>query len=686
MCDLFAPLPPLPKSSSAQQILIDAAQPVLDEWLYKMLFDENASNFELVVTADADARVHLAVGGRFSLGYLPLARFPSLDFEGETPTLIKLFLAPTFNLLTAVVRTANITTVCKSDGTQEMHAPGALVLAFRTGQLSRARLEIEALARAHARASAIADRVSGVISLAQTIWKEAILPLEAKLGALAKEVDAESGLVSDAPCSLVRELITLHAFGVPSAALHASLVRDFRDAELMRYLKAMNTAKDALVQLCVTQLNPALEMLIHLMGQLFGLSGWPHHFAVTLGLQPQRVSAVIAAAEGMRSAAELLLVSVRSISGGLSSFLCWLIRTVRRLRDESPPSAEEVALPDNDTIMSYLFAADSANCALVDAVGDLLSDVDDGPIVSQTMIERDILDEVSGLPPVRRLPQVEKELTRSIGECFELVANHVSAGFQLYSCTPIDEMLQSSSAVKSEALCTIDALHAPQSPTTAMRHAEPIQAPLVIVAIVDTEADVHAIFFRSAWTLNEAEPPEWAACAVSLPLGRPCSALLYQRDTERVLFLHPSTDGGTMLSLSEYNELPFVALDFNADASKSLVTRVLKRVSDGEMSVHTLHTMKSRRFDSPPANLALSHRRGLASFVSTTGLVHLLDLEESCDESDDDEEDADAVDTFAKAGETIVESQYSAPARVLDDVCGHSEDDSGSGDSDMAIE
>lgn len=55
--------------------------------------------------ADESARVHLAVHGRFSLGFLSLAHFPALDFGGEAPALLSASLAPSLHALTLVVQT-----------------------------------------------------------------------------------------------------------------------------------------------------------------------------------------------------------------------------------------------------------------------------------------------------------------------------------------------------------------------------------------------------------------------------------------------------------------------------------------------------------------------------------------------------------------------------------------------------
>lgn len=53
---------------------------------------------------------------------------------------------------------------------------------------------------------------------------------------------------------------------------------------LNRSLKAITLAADALLQLCITTIHPALEMLVQRLSHLHGLSKWPYHFAA-LGLQ-----------------------------------------------------------------------------------------------------------------------------------------------------------------------------------------------------------------------------------------------------------------------------------------------------------------------------------------------------------------------------------------------------------------
>lgn len=100
------------------------------------------------------------------------------------------------------------------------------------------------------------------------------------------QVDQVSDLdPSDGPATVNQELLALLALGVPTARVSDFLCHTWREADLSRALKATCAASETIIQLCVTQVAPALEMLIHKLGHLHGLAKWPHHFAVTLGLQ-----------------------------------------------------------------------------------------------------------------------------------------------------------------------------------------------------------------------------------------------------------------------------------------------------------------------------------------------------------------------------------------------------------------
>ena len=224
---------------------------------------------------------------------------------------------------------------------------------------------------------------------------------------------------------LEQELLALLAYGAPSARVRDVLAHELREAELTRALKAANAAAGAIAQLVLTQVAPALELVVHLVGNLRGLSRWPHHFAGTLGLQPKKVSALLEAAEALRAAAELLLVCARRTDSGLVALLGWLIHAVRRLRDEAPPSADDVPLPDAITVGEYLGRCSGDE--LLDEVGDLFS-TEEGLAAAAEALPTDPLDEHCTLGPIRRLPALEEELAAALSDCFNPVAQHVSAG------------------------------------------------------------------------------------------------------------------------------------------------------------------------------------------------------------------------------------------------------------------
>jgi len=70
-------------------------------------------------------------------------------------------------------------------------------------------------------------------------------------------------------------------------------------------------------------------MLVQRLGQLRGLSLWPHHFAA-LGLQPARVAHALDAACAQRAATELLAVRLRHTRETLGELMRWLLSIVRR--------------------------------------------------------------------------------------------------------------------------------------------------------------------------------------------------------------------------------------------------------------------------------------------------------------------------------------------------------------------
>ena len=141
--------------------------------------------------------------------------------------------------------------------------------------------------------------------------------------------------------SAATALISLLASGIPTAELHSFFLRELKSSDLIRRLKEVGMAAAALTQLCVSQLHPALEMLVERLGHLEGLAAWPHAFASRL--QATRVVAAISAAISLRASAELLLTRVRKAHAQLGQLLGWLVRVHRQLQDEQTPAADEIA-------------------------------------------------------------------------------------------------------------------------------------------------------------------------------------------------------------------------------------------------------------------------------------------------------------------------------------------------------
>lgn len=325
---------------------------------------------------------------------------------------------------------------------------------------------------------------------------------------------------------LEQELLALLAYGAPSARVRDVLAHELREAELTRALKAANAAAGAIAQLVLTQVAPALELVVHLVGNLRGLSRWPHHFAGTLGLQPKKVSALLEAAEALRAAAELLLVCARRTDSGLVALLGWLIHAVRRLRDEAPPSADDVPLPDAITVGEYLGRCSGDE--LLDEVGDLFS-TEEGLAAAAEALPTDPLDEHCTLGPIRRLPALEEELAAALSDCFNPVAQHVSAGFQLHSCTPLHADGSAESSTDADGL-HIDLRHPEPSPPPP-EPAEPAMpgpppaacltkpAQLLISAALGAlaeEGGVQLVLLRARWSLQDSGPPSREVCFLDL--------------------------------------------------------------------------------------------------------------------------------------------------------------------------
>ena len=94
-------------------------------------------------------------------------------------------------MLTVATWTDGPTRALLPDGTQAEHEGGLLVLAFRTGQLARGRVEIEALALSFMQCESLAYRAYAGIEAAKSVWTEALSPFHEKMEAMAQMLSAE---------------------------------------------------------------------------------------------------------------------------------------------------------------------------------------------------------------------------------------------------------------------------------------------------------------------------------------------------------------------------------------------------------------------------------------------------------------------------------------------------------------
>ena len=656
---LFAPLPQLPKQATAQQLLMEEGVPQLDVTLHQLLFDACSTlDFDVAVTADADARVHLAVHGRFSLGSLHLAELPALQFGGGSPPqLLAVQLASTLHALTVVLRTSAETSVMLPDGTRQQHEPGVLLLSFRTGQLARSRQEIGALALACLQCDALAQRAYAAVATAERVWREAIEPLHQKLAKMG-DVLRENGRQSTPAV----ELIMLLASGVPPSCVQAFLLRELNGEALQRLLKAVGVASSALTQLCVCHLAPACEMLIQRLGHLHGLSRWPFHF-VALGLQPQRVNAALEAAVSLRASAELLQVNVHKARAEFGMLMCWLVRIHRRLRDEPPPAAEEIPPLNTAALCAMLKHAAQRGGLPVDPVLDLFSD-DTGPIES---CAPDALDELAALPPTLRLPAAQQQLTTALADCFQPVAHHVSSGIQLHSCSALCAGAAAADGRIEVELRHVEPPPPPPPPAAGSALAAGVEreasAPTLLLSVVardDDDGRARLLLLRARWGLQDSDAPAWEAADVraadDLQGQRLLSCHFYKEDM--LALLHAGEEpGATSLTVTPHAALQYSPLvgggagggGAAAGSGATLLARVAELVSSGALTVQTLDEGRKRVFGGMSAvQLALSQQRGVACLVGARRRVLLLDVEE--DEESDEEGDDDDDDDITEGG------------------------------------
>ena len=615
LAGIFAPLPQLPKLSAIQQNLLEEGTPQLDVALYKLLFEPQTSlAFDIAVTADSSARVHLAVHGRFSLGTVQITELPSLRFA-SMPTLLDVRLDPSLHALTVVVLTSGPTQAILPDGGKQEHKPGTLVLAFRTGQLTRSRVEIRALALAFMQCEALATRARGGLEVAQKVWSDAVAPLHSKMKHLASELEQTRGANT-----VAEQLLVLLACGVPSAHVQGFFNRELREADLSKTVKALAFAANALTQLLVTQVQPALDMLVQRLSHLEGLSKWPYHFKA-LGLQPETVSEALQAAASLRATAELLLVSMRRSQPDLSCFMCWLIRIQRKLRDESPPASDELPPLNMKAVGAFLLASSKRAGGLpLDLTSEIFTSADgvDGA-ASPTAVDDDELSRLAPLPPTRHVPEALDLLDRVLQAAFSPIAQHVSAEITLHSCASLDDAAEEDVDGKQHVL--VDMVEGAESDGRATvgekeaaategsggseldggEDAASAAAPLTLLAMPRrescglTQAGVQLVLARASWGQGGTAAFVWEAAAVGRCEAPLTQAKFYKQD--HLTLLHRAPSGATTVAVRPFTDFDFTPLP--PPPASAVAVSLLDQVPARLCSSHPPHPHRTLTAPSP---------------------------------------------------------------------------------------
>ena len=217
------------------------------------------------------------------------------------------------------------------------------------------------------------------------------------------------------------------------------------------------------------------------------------------------------------------------------------------MRDDAAPAvADDIAPLDAAAVTEYLL--DPANARgdqlPFDRVGDLFAGGDKGadePPTPPAGLSDDELGELSGLVATLRLPEAMRLLDEDLVACFSPVAEHVSAGFQLHSCTsldapPPDSLTASCPADAPDALPAYDLTQhsvapTPPTPTAAGRYtdgtadggsalAKASQQTVLMLASPQQAGSplaargVQLALYRARWTLQDRVSPSWEVCAL----------------------------------------------------------------------------------------------------------------------------------------------------------------------------
>ena len=276
---------------------------------------------------------------------------------------------------------------------------------------------------------------------------------------------------------------------------------------------------------------------------------------------------------------------------------------------------------------------------------ELFSD-DDGPPLA--MGAPDALDALAQLPPPLRLPAAQRQLDAALEECFRSVAQHVSAGLQLHSCTAL------ATGAGTDAPL-LEMQHQPPptppvAPTPPPGEGEASASPLLMLSLVlrdgaeaagggGSDGGAQLVLLRARWGLQDADAPAWEACAVRCAPRQQLLSCHFYKDEQLALVLVGEAAGSSQLTIMPRSQLTYVPLGAGpGGGSTPLLARVAEMLASGRLAVHPMgEEARHRCFAAmEEAQLALSQQRGMACLVAHMRRVMLLDLEED-EEGDDDD-------------------------------------------------
>ena len=290
---------------------------------------------------------------------------------------------------------------------------------------------------------------------------------------------------------------------------------------------------------------------------------------------------------------------------------------------------------------------------------------DEGPPLA--MGAPDALDALAQLPPPLRLPAAQRQLDAALEECFRSVAQHVSAGLQLHSCTALATGAGADAPLLQMQHQPPPTTPAAPTPPTGEGEAQAPASPLLMLSLVLRDGAEAAgsdgggggggggaqlALLRARCGLQDADAPAWEACAVRCAPRQPLLSCHFYKDEQLALVLAGEAAGSSQLTIMPCSQLAYVPLGAGpGGGSTPLLARVAEMLASGRLAVQPMGEEARHRCLAAmeAAQLALSQQRGMACLVAHMRRVMLLDLEE--DEEGDEDEDGDDGDDVEEEDE-----------------------------------